>query len=101
MMRPLEKLILASAKKYHLSEEAKAALVTTSAKKWITETFPQSTRPETIYTVTYSRETLYIRTQNSALAASLALRRQDLLIYVRQENPRFALGAVIVIGRKK
>lgn len=101
MTRPLEKLIMASAKRFHLSEEARAALVTTAAKKCILGLFPVKAPKEDELHITYTRETLYIRTRNSGLAASLQLQRLAILHHTRKENPQIPLRAIIVLGSKK
>jgi len=101
MTRPLEKLIMASAKRFHLSEEARAALVTTAAKKYILGLFPTNTPKEEELHITYARETLYVRTRNSGLAASLQLQRMGILSHTRKENPKIPLRAVIILGSKK
>lgn len=77
----LSELLLKSAKKIHLDDEAKAALIAQHAKTVIRNIFSKvSTHVEHLVSQIYfTRSILYIITTNSSVSNELHLRKEDLL----------------------
>lgn len=101
MDRPLEKLVLRSAAKFKLSSEAKALLIVQAAKDALKGLFPTVCNLESDISLSFRKETVFIRTHKSALSSEIHMRRLDVLRAVQKKLPHIPCKYVVVLGAKK
>ena len=85
----LSSMMFPSARKIHLEDEAKAALVINVAKEKIMDIFSNvSSKMENLISQLYfTKSTLYIHTTNSSVSHELHLRQEDLLQEINKALP--------------
>lgn len=85
----LSSMMFASARKIHLEDEAKAALVINIAKEKIADIFSNvSSKLENLISQLYfTRSSLYIHTTNSSVSHELHLRTEDLVLAINSALP--------------